>query len=183
MNAVTADGNLIESLALYPPAANSHAYVLTGTPERLEMRVIHRKQTVATPSNRYTSRPALCCISPGSLGGRSLGSVITMRRSTRFRSRWFTLTKEAFTHLPRALARGAMRERHSPITNHRSRIAPTRDSQTSRNAPNLLKTNDRAPVYPRRFSTRPARFSGAECFAEAGALRYNPQASPGNRCS
>jgi hypothetical protein len=35
----------------------SNFWNLIGTPERLETRLSHRKQTTAYPSNRYTSRP------------------------------------------------------------------------------------------------------------------------------
>jgi hypothetical protein len=41
-----------------------------------------------------------------------------------------------------------------PVRAPRSGVAePTRDSQTSRNPRKLLKTNDRAPLYPRQFSS------------------------------
>ncbi len=42
---------------------------------------------------------------------------------------------------------------HSPVTTHQLQ-PPTRDTQTSRNARKLLKTNDRVPLYPRQISPR-----------------------------
>jgi hypothetical protein len=48
--------------------------VLIGTAERLESLATHRKQTIATHSNRYRSR-----------------------QGSRFLSRWFTLTKDVLT--------------------------------------------------------------------------------------
>ncbi len=40
----------------HSPLATRHSFSLTGTRERLELRVSHRKQTIGYTSNRYTSR-------------------------------------------------------------------------------------------------------------------------------
>jgi hypothetical protein len=100
----------------YESRFTNHAKLI-GTPERLETRVNHRKQTIGIQSNRYRSRDA-CPVLPPSSRGRS------------FRSRWFALTKEALTRLPRAMARGAKYlislSRHSSLgTRHWSRLPDT----------------------------------------------------------
>jgi ABC-2 type transport system ATP-binding protein len=59
-------------------------------------------------------------------------------------------------------------------------IISTRDGQTSRNAPKLLKTNSRVPIYPRRISfAECSPPSGAPAGAEApGPRPQMPEPSP-----
>ena len=119
---------------------------LIGTPERLETRVSHRKQTVATPSNRYTSHLA--------------DTLPFIYRDARGRA--LSHPREAF-----ASHRSLLTSHHSSPPTRGPRCAPrvgvesTRDSRTSRIRRKSLKTNDRAPVYPRRFLTRRSRSRAA----------------------
>jgi hypothetical protein len=126
---------------------------LIGTPERLETRVSHRKQTTGCCSNRYSSRHTN--VSPA-IAHRS-----TERRPT---ARIVSRSSFSGASVLRHLRSSSVHFEHPPSS--RELLELTRHSKTSRIAPKLLKTKDRAPLYPAHFSTRRTRLSGAEPFSE-----------------